>query len=90
MSAVAGRGKRVRDRQRAVHLVAGILLVASLYVPVEPGSFVYNGVRWVLVPVVMVAGILLWQWPAVRRLRRRPGLRRQGGQRPAEVSDNAA
>ena len=71
-STVAGRGKRVRDRQRAVHMLAGILLIVSLYVPAEPGSPVYNAVHWVLAPGTVLAGVLMWQWPAIRRLRRAP------------------
>jgi hypothetical protein len=66
-----GRAKRVRDGQRAFHLIVGMLLVISVYVPVEPGSITQAALQWVIAPAAVLAGVLMWQWPAVRRLTRR-------------------
>lgn len=73
VSTVGGRGKRVRDRQRAAHLVLGLLLVASIYVPTEPGTVQRAAVEWFVAPGAVIAGIILWQWPKIRRLARRSG-----------------
>jgi hypothetical protein len=56
-----------------VHLVAGILLIVSVYLPVEPGSVADNAVKFVAVPAAVLTGVVLWQWPAVRRALRRTG-----------------
>lgn len=82
------RGKRVRDRQRAFHIVVGMLLVVSVYVPVEPGSFAQAALRWVIAPAAVIAGVLMWQWPALRRLGRR-SRSGSGTAPPVEVGDNA-
>ena len=87
-STVARRGKRVRDRQRAFHMIAGMLLVVSVYVPVEPGSVAQAALQWVITPAAVLAGVFMWQWPAIRRLTRRSASR--GAQPPVEVGDNAA
>jgi len=86
---VARRGKRVRDRQRVIHMIAGLLLVISVYVPVEAGSVAQAALQWVIAPGTVLVGVLMWQWPAIRRLTRRAGPGR-GAQPSVEVGDNAA
>lgn len=88
-STVAGRGKRVRDRQRAVHIVLGLVLVMAVYVPAESGSVLRAAVQWFVAPAAVVAGGVMWQWPALRRLRRRSASAQAPG-RPAGVGDNGA
>ena len=65
--------RRARFLQRLVHLVTGFALVAYVYATPEPESHLTAGIR-VLVPIVVVSGVAMWQWPRVRRrLRRRAG-----------------
>jgi hypothetical protein len=68
-----GRGKRTRDRQRLAHLVAGVALFAYVYAPGGPGAALEAAVRWVILPVLAGSGVLMWQWPKVRRWVRRLG-----------------
>jgi hypothetical protein len=64
--------RRVRFLQRLVHLVTGFALVAYVYATPEPESPLTVGIR-VLVPVVVVSGVAMWQWPRVRKYLRRWG-----------------
>ncbi|MFI6679831.1 hypothetical protein [Kribbella sp. NPDC050470] len=64
-----GGGKKVRDRQRLAHLVAGIAVVAYVYAPGAPA--LEAAVRWVILPLLAASGVLMWQWPKVRRLARK-------------------
>lgn len=90
-STVAGRAKRVRDRQRAVHMVLGIVLVSSVYAPADPGTVFRAIVEYVVAPGVVIVGVLMWQWPTIRRLLRGRGSARSGsGAAPVEVGDNVA
>ena len=76
-----GQGKRVRGRQRAAHLVAGALLVLYVYLPVAPDATLQTVVRWIVFPLLVITGVLMWQWPKLRRFvrarsdrpRRHPG-----------------
>ncbi len=73
MSAIAERrtsgGKRIRDRQRLAHLVGGVLLVAYVYAPGAP--VLEAAVRWVVLPVLVVSGVVMWQWGKIRRWMRK-------------------
>lgn len=60
--------KHARDLQRAVHLVAGLLIVAYLYTPIRDLPIVLVVVQVVVVPVLAASGLALWQWPRLRRL----------------------
>ena len=64
----AGGGKKARDRQRLAHLVAGVALIAYVYLPGDP---LEAAVRWVVLPLLLASGALMWQWPKVRRWVRR-------------------
>ena len=88
-STVAGRGKRMRDRQRAFHMIVGLMLVVSVYVPVEPGSVAQLALQWFIAPAAVLAGVLMWQWPAIRRVTRRSSAG-QGARSAAGMGDNAA
>lgn len=73
-----GGAKKLRDRQRLAHLVAGVLLILYVYLPGVPGPVFQAAMRWGVLPVVVIAGVLMWQWPKIRRLVRRLPLRRSG------------
>jgi hypothetical protein len=78
-----GGGKRIRDRQRTAHLFTGALLIGYVYLPAVPASSAGWVIRWVALPLLVIDGILMWQWPRVRRLARQFGgqARRLGGRR---------
>jgi hypothetical protein len=60
-----------RRAQRAVHLAAGLLLIAYLYAPLE--AQLQDAVRFLALPALVVTGISMWQAPRIRRLRKRLG-----------------
>lgn len=64
-------GKKIRDRQRLAHLVTGALLVLYVYLPGTPHPVLQASIRWAILPMLVIDGILMWQWPKVRRLARR-------------------
>ena len=67
-------GKRVRDLQRIVHLVSGLLVGAYIYTPLADVPAFSALVQIVVVPVLVLAGMAMWQMARLRRLgtRRRP------------------
>lgn len=69
-----------RKAQRVVHLVAAIAIVAFVYGP--GGTQLHDVVRFFVVPVLALTGLVMWQAPRIRRLRKRLGR--------ARVSDLAA
>jgi hypothetical protein len=66
--------KQVRDLQRLTHLLTGAFLIAYVYLPLGPSSPVRAGIRWIALPVLVASGLLMWQWPKLRRLARRRGI----------------
>lgn len=70
-----GGGKKIRDRQRLGHLVAGAAMVAYVYMPGGLSAALEAAVRWVILPVLAGSGVLMWQWPKVRRWARKQGSR---------------
>jgi hypothetical protein len=67
--------KQVRTLQRLAHLLTGALLVAYVYLPLAAGSPVEVAIRWFALPVLVLSGIVMWQWPRLRRLARQRGIR---------------
>ena len=67
-------GKQVRDVQRIVHLVSGLLVGAYIYTPLADLPAFSAFIQIVVVPVLVVAGMAMWQMARLRRLlaRRRP------------------
>ena len=63
-------GKKIRDRQRLAHLVTGTLLILYVYLPGTPNPILQASIRWVILPLLVIDGLLMWQWPKVRRLAR--------------------
>ena len=60
-----------RRAQRAVHLVAALVLIAYLYAPLD--AQLENAARFLVLPVLVVTGIAMWQAPRIRRLRKSVG-----------------
>lgn len=62
---------RPRSVQRAIHLIAGALVVASIYGGPLFGSGFQSFVAWVALPALILSGVVLWKWPRIRKLLRR-------------------
>ncbi|HET6292363.1 MAG TPA: hypothetical protein VFG33_03280 [Kribbella sp.] len=75
MARVSVSRRQVRDLQRMAHLVAGVLLLAFVYLAPAVDGIVWL-VRWVVVPVGVLSGIALWKWPRIRSWLARRGARR--------------
>ena len=60
--------KRLRDLQRAVHLVGGLLVAASIYTPLRDLALFGLLVQVVVVPVIVATGVAMWQWPRLRKI----------------------
>jgi thiosulfate reductase cytochrome b subunit len=91
MTAIKLSNKRVRDLQRAVHLLGGLLVMASIYPPLAGRSMLDALVQFVVIPVLVVTGLAMWQAPRLRRLlaRLRPAAptHQAGASRPHVASD---
>jgi hypothetical protein len=61
--------RRVRDLQRAAHLVGGAILLAFVYV--LPAPALLAALQWFVVPVLLASGLALWKWPRIRSALRR-------------------
>lgn len=61
-------GKHVRDLQRAVHLLGGLLVMASIYSPLRDQAVLDALVQVVVIPVMVVTGLAMWQAARLRRL----------------------
>ena len=74
MSTGKRSGKQIRDVQRMVHLVSGLLVGAYIYTPLADLPAFSALVQIVVVPVLVGAGMAMWQMARLRRLfaRRRP------------------
>ena len=66
-----GGARQVRTIQRWVPLASAALLLGFIYLTPDTDSTLMELIRWVGVPVLAASGIAMWQWPRVRRLRRR-------------------
>jgi len=71
-------GKQIRDRQRLAHLVTGALLIVYVYLPGTASPILEVAIRWAILPGVVIAGVLMWQWPKLRRWARRSNGKRLG------------
>jgi hypothetical protein len=54
-----------RRAQRVVHLLAGAVLLAYVYLPLD--SELQDAVRFVVFPVLILSGVAMWQAPRVRK-----------------------
>jgi hypothetical protein len=54
------------------------MLIAYVYVPGAADPDPQAAIRWVITPLVAIVGVLMWQWPKLRRWGRS---RSQGGRK---------
>lgn len=64
------QGKQVRTRQRAAHLIAGVLVLVAVYAGPLLGPVFAAVVQWIAFPVLALSGMAMWQWPRIRRVLR--------------------
>ena len=57
-----------RKVQRIIHLTTGLMV--GIYVYASPSGAVEMVIRFVALPVLVITGILMWQAPRIRRLRK--------------------
>ena len=60
--------KRVRDIQRTVHLMCGLLVAAYIYTPLPDVPVVGVLVQLVAIPALVATGMAMWQAARFRRL----------------------
>ena len=63
-----GGNKQARDIQRAVHLAGGLLTAAYVYTPLQDVAAFDLLVKVVVLPVVVAAGMAMWQLPRLRKM----------------------
>ena len=77
--------RRLRDAQRAAHLLGALMLAVYVYLPLigGPAPRVVEGlVQAVVFPLVAATGLLMWQLPRLRkRLRDRKEEKEAGNAR---------
>ena len=59
--------KQIRDIQRAVHLVTAFVVVCCIYLPSESVPLLTTIVRFAVLPLLVLTGILMWQWTRLRK-----------------------
>ena len=68
-------GKQLRNVERALHILAGVILLAIAFTPLGDGA-VGRTLRFVAAPVLVTSGILMWQHARVTRFLRGVGAER--------------
>jgi hypothetical protein len=62
-------GKQLRNAERALHIAAGVILLAIAFTPLADAG-IGQALRFVVAPMLVVSGILMWQHARVTRLMR--------------------
>jgi hypothetical protein len=61
--------KQLRDLERALHLAAGVILLAIVFTPLGD-AVIGQALRVIVAPMLLASGILMWQHARVTRLLR--------------------
>jgi hypothetical protein len=68
--------KQLRTVIRTVHIIAGLAIVALIYIEPARTSVAYQTfVQLLTIPVIIISGIAMWQQATLSRLRREPKLK---------------
>jgi hypothetical protein len=62
-------GKQLRDAERALHIAAGVILLAIVFTPLGD-AVIGQALRFVVAPMLVASGVLMWQHARVTRLMR--------------------
>ncbi len=79
MQTSQGSNKRLRDIQRITHLVGAGALVLYLYTPLGSAPLFTALMQFLVVPMLVATGMLMWQLPRLRKLLQGKRLARQPG-----------
>jgi hypothetical protein len=78
------RAGQQRKLERAVHLAAGVIVIAYIYLPLDDA--LADVVRWAVLPVLVGSGMAMWQMARIRRvLKRRAAPSRQVRNQPSQA-----
>lgn len=58
---------RIRTMQRAMHLVAAAYLLFYLYGPLGQEPIVANITKFLVIPLLLITGMVMWQLPKLSR-----------------------
>jgi hypothetical protein len=78
-----GSNKRQRDIQRIAHLVGAAALMLYLYTPLGNMPIFTALMQFLVVPLLIVTGMLMWQLPRLRKLLQGNRLAGQASKRTA-------
>jgi hypothetical protein len=68
MQTSQGSNKRLRDIQRISHLVGAAVLMIYLYTPLGSAPLFTALMQFLVVPLLVATGMLMWQLPRLRKL----------------------
>ena len=63
-----GSNKQQRDIQRIAHLMAAAVLILYLYTPLGSAPIFTALLQFLVVPLLVATGMLMWQMPRLRKL----------------------
>jgi hypothetical protein len=78
-----GSNKQQRDIQRIAHLVGATMLMLYLYTPLGSTPIFIALMQFLVVPLLVATGMLMWQLPRLRKLLQGKRLARQASKRSA-------
>jgi hypothetical protein len=67
MSTRTVSNKQIRTIQRAIHLLAALVVVCCIYLPSGSVPLLTTVVQFVVLPLLAASGLLLWQWTRLRK-----------------------
>ena len=76
-----GSNKQLRDIQRITHLVGAAVLILYLYSPLGSAPIFTALTQFLVVPLLIATGMLMWQLPQLRKLLQGKRLARQASKR---------
>ena len=68
MQTSQGSNKQQRDIQRIAHLVGAAVLILYLYTPLGNAPIFTALMQFLVVPLLVATGMLMWQLPRLRKL----------------------
>ena len=63
-----GSNKQQRDIQRITHLIGAAVLILYLYTPLGNAPIFTALMQFLVVPLLVATGMLMWQLPRLRKL----------------------
>jgi len=60
--------KSIRNMTRILHIIAGALISALVYSPLQTNSIYIAAMQFIVIPGLIVSGIFLWQQARILKL----------------------